>query len=179
MSPTTCGRYVLTVFEEMAKTFGVRGFDEIFKQFEGQGYRRFEAKRPGVYIKGFVFSGWLGGGGPFSKLGKNLSKLLTGTAGGKELPEKGRDSHDVIHLQPAHARQGGPYAYRLKRRDKKLVVRIPPYTKDGQKIRLSGMGEAGKAGGIPGDLYLKVNIRRPLIQQIKGFLESYGNKKNT
>ena len=71
------GSDIHQVFEEMAKTFGVRGFDEIFKQFEGQGYRRFEAKRPGVYIKGFVFSGWLGGGGPFSKLGKNLSKLLT------------------------------------------------------------------------------------------------------
>ena len=152
----------------MAKTFGVRGFDEIFKQFGEQGYRRFEAKRPGVYVKGFVFSGWLCGGGPFYRLGKNLRKLLPGSAGGKKLPERGSDINDVIHLQPAHARQGGPYAYRLNKRDKKLVIRIPPNAKDGQKIRLSGMGEIGKAGGMPGDLYLKMNIRKPLVERIKG-----------
>ena len=61
------GSDIHQVFEEMARSFGMRGFDELFKQFEGRGYRRFETKRPGLHVKGFIFSGWLGGGGPFFK----------------------------------------------------------------------------------------------------------------
>ncbi len=166
------GSDIHQVFEEMARAFGVRGFDEIFKQFEGQGYRRFETKRPGLHVKGFMFSGWMGGRGPFFKLGQNLSKILTGSAGAAGIAQRGSDIYDVIYLQPSHAFQGGPFAYYNKKRDKKLVVRIPPSTKDGQKIRLSGMGEEGRAGGSPGDLYLKVNIKKPLGQKIKGFLDA-------
>jgi DnaJ-class molecular chaperone len=29
------------------------------------------------------------------------------------------------------------------------------------------MGEDGKGGGTPGDLYLKVHIKKPLIQKLK------------
>jgi len=166
------GSDINQVFEEMARAFGGRGFDEIFKQFEGQGYRKFETRRPGLHVKGFVFSGWMGGKGPFFKLGQNLSKLLAGASGAPGIARRGMDIYDVIHLQPTHALQGGPFAYYHKKKDKKLVVRIPPYTRDGQKIRLSGMGDEGFAGGIPGDLYLKVNIKKPLGQKIKGFLDS-------
>lgn len=171
------GSDIHQVFEEMAKNFGMRGFDEIFKQFEGRGYRRFETKRPGLHVKGFVFSGWMGGKGPFFKLGQNLSKLLTGSAGGTQIAQRGMDIYDVIDLQPSHALQGGPFAYYNKKRDKKLVVRIPSYTKDGQKIRLSRMGEEGRGGGMPGDLFLKVSIKKPLMQQVRGFLDSFRNKR--
>lgn len=171
------GSDIHQVFEEMARNFGVRGFDEIYKQFEGRGFRRFETKRPGLHVKGFVFSGWMGGKGPFFKLGQNLSKLLAGNAGGAAIPQKGMDIYDVIQLQPAHAQQGGPFAYHNKKRDKKLVVRIPPYTKDGQKIRLSRMGEEGRGGGMPGDLYLKVSIKKPLIEQVKGLFDSFRKKR--
>jgi hypothetical protein len=164
------------VFEEMARAFGVRGFDEIFKQFEGQGYRKFETRRPGMHVKGFVFSGWMGGKGPFFKLGQNLSKLLAGAPGTPGTARRGLDIYDVIHLQPAHALQGGPFAYYNKKRNKKLVVRIPPYTRAGQKIRLSGMGEEGRAGGMPGDLYLKVNIKKPLIENVKGLFDVFRKK---
>jgi len=160
------------VFEEMARAFGGRGFDEIFKQFEGQGYRKFETRGPGLHVKGFVFSGWMGGKGPFFKLGQNFSKLLAGVSGTPETARRGMDIYDVIHLLPSHALQGGPFAYYHKKKDKKLVVRIPSHTRDGQKIRLSGMGEEGRAGGMPGDLYLKVNIKKPLGQKIKGFLDA-------
>jgi DnaJ-class molecular chaperone len=171
------GSDVHQVFEEMAKNFGVRGFDEIFKQFEGQGYRRFETKRPGLHVKGFVFSGWLGGGkGPFFKLGQNLSKMLSGGTGAAQIAQRGPDIYDVIDLQPAHAHQGGPFAYYNKKRNKKLVVQIPAYTREGQKIRLSRMGEQGRGGGMPGDLFLKVNIKKPLIQQIKGLFGSFSKK---
>ncbi len=37
-------------------------------------------------------------------------------------------------------------------------VRIPPGAQDGQRIRVSGKGAAGPAGGEPGDLFLRVRL---------------------
>ena len=42
---------------------------------------------------------------------------------------------------------------------KKLSVRIPPGVDTGDRIRLSGEGEAGFNGGPPGDLYVQVEVR--------------------
>ena len=42
---------------------------------------------------------------------------------------------------------------------RKLSVRIPPGVDDGNRIRLSGEGEAGPQGGPPGDLYVEVQLR--------------------
>jgi DnaJ-class molecular chaperone len=72
-------------------------------------------------------------------------------------------------LSPELARQGGPYAYYFREKDKKLVVKIPPGIKHNQQIRLAGMGKDGKGGGKAGDLYLKVRIRKPLLQRLKEF----------
>jgi DnaJ-class molecular chaperone len=60
----------------------------------------------------------------------------------------------------------------LKKKTKKLVVKIPPGVKEGQKIRLAGMGQAGKGGGAPGDLFLKVHITKPLFQSVREFFSS-------
>jgi DnaJ-class molecular chaperone len=43
--------------------------------------------------------------------------------------------------------------------------------KEGQKIRLKGMGAPGKGGGEAGDLFLKVKIKRPLFERVKNFLK--------
>ena len=45
------------IFEEMARSFGIRGFEEVFRASYGQGYRTFEVRRPGFVGRGFVFSG--------------------------------------------------------------------------------------------------------------------------
>ncbi|MGD2029313.1 MAG: DnaJ C-terminal domain-containing protein, partial [Desulfobacterales bacterium] len=101
------------------------------------------------------------------RLGK-LSRYVLEKVSGVELPGNGAHIDDVIRLNPQQAQTGGPYAYFHKKKSKKLVVKIPPGVRDGQKIRLAGMGEDGKGGGKPGDLFLKVQIKKSLIEKIKG-----------
>lgn len=47
----------------------------------------------------------------------------------------------------------------LVRRERTLTVRIPPGVEEGTRLRLSGEGEAGPAGGSPGDLYVVLSVR--------------------
>jgi DnaJ-class molecular chaperone len=167
------GSDINQVFEQMGRAFGLRGFDEIFKEFYGQGYRRYEFRKPNVFTRTWVFrgpTGNRGGGQPqFAFTGKSgkFYKYLFKKISGYDLPENGPDINEILYLSPQQARDGGPYAYYLKKMKKKLVVKIPPGIKAGQKIRLAGMGEHGKGGGTPGDLFLKVHLTRPLLASVK------------
>lgn len=177
------GSDVHQVFEEIAKAAGFRGFDEIFKEFYGPGYRSFEFGRPGFRGRGFVFTGRFGQPGSAGKplagrdnlgrLGRYVLKKVTGL----QVPQAGTDIHDVIQLHPDQARDGGPYAYYVRKRSKKLVVKIPPGIRDGQQIRLAAMGEAGKEGGAAGDLFLKVKIKVPLLERARTFITGSKKKK--
>ncbi len=170
------GSDINQVFEEIAKAFGLRGFDDIFKEFYGQGYRTFEFKSQGFFGGGFIFSGFGKGkaksvtqsstGGYLEK----LSRVFIEKVSGVEIPESGADSVDVVVLSPQLAREGGPYAYFHKKKSKKLVVKIPLGVRDGQRIRLAGMGTEGKGGGKSGDLYLKVRIKMPLLQKVRDII---------
>jgi DnaJ-class molecular chaperone len=168
------GSDVHAIFEEMARAAGFRGFDEIFRQFYGPGYRTFEFRQPGFFAGGFIFGTpmgrgrrrgrkGIGGRGGFGRLGRQFLQTLAGI----REPVRGADLHDTIRLHPDLARTGGPYAYLLRKHAKKLVVKVPAGVKDGQRIRLSGMGEKGKAGGEAGDLYLKVELKRPLLEKAR------------
>ena len=42
---------------------------------------------------------------------------------------------------------------------KTLSVKVPPGVDTGDRIRLSGQGEAGPNGGPAGDLYVEVDVR--------------------
>lgn len=47
-----------------------------------------------------------------------------------------------------------------------IQVTVPPGVEDGSRLRLSGEGEAGVAGGAPGDLYVVISVRRhPLFER--------------
>lgn len=168
--------------------FGFRSSDEIFREFYGPGYRTFEFGRTGVFGKGFVFydaSGRRHGAEapganraqglvpmvPFpGVLGKVVRYLLQKTLG-IQFPEKGKDWKDVITLSPEQAQKGGEigYPYRKWGKPKNLMVKVPAGIRNGQHIRLTGMGAPGKAGGESGDLYLQVRIKVPLSQRIKDF----------
>lgn len=179
------GSDINQIFEEMARIFGLRGFDEIFRESYGQSYRTFEFKRPGIFGRGFVFFG------PFSfynrvdqsesvktsqifpeYLAKLLKFILRNLFGIKE-PKKGKDWYEVIYLTPSQAHEGGNGRYYHRRRSKELIITIPPGIKEGQKIRLKGMGAEGKRGGEAGDLYLKVKIKKPIFENIGGLLKRW------
>ena len=45
------------------------------------------------------------------------------------------------------------------RKTKTLSVKVPAGVDDGDRIRLSGEGEAGRNGGPPGDLYVEIRVK--------------------
>lgn len=162
------------VFEEMARNFGVRGLDEIFRELHAAGGRGFEYSRPGFFARGFVFRTPDPSGSRQRPRRLTRHSMLGGLAGwllekatGHSMPGSGDDIHDTIRISPELARRGGPYAYEHQRRAKKLVVKIPPGVRDAQQIRLSGMGQEGRNGGPAGDLYLQVRIRSGFLAKLK------------
>ena len=107
---------------------------------------------------------------PLQGAAGKVTRFLLKQFSGIEFPENGADIHDTIWLDPELARQGGPYGYYLRKKNKKLIVKIPAGTRADQQIRLTGMGEDGKGGGLSGNLYLRVRIRKPLVEHVKNFV---------
>jgi DnaJ-class molecular chaperone len=175
------GSDINQILDEMARAFGFRGFEDIFRESYGQGYGSFEFKRAGFFARGFVFTAPMGRkkqnptpyfpGGSLGRLSKYLLKKMSGI----EFPENGDDVTETLNLAPEEAKDGGPYPYYYKRQSKKLVVMIPPEVREGQRVRLAGMGDEGKGGGKHGDLYLKVRMRTPLLQKLKDFFTGLGS----
>jgi DnaJ-class molecular chaperone len=174
------GSDINQIFEEMARAFGFRGFEEVFRESYGQGVHTFEFRRPGVSGRGFIFFGPGFGRRDRQQItvpseilpgvaGKLVRYLFKKTLGVKE-PVKGKDLEDVIYLDPRQALEGARGRYLHRKRSKELIVSVPPGMKEGQKIRLKGMGELGKEGGQPGDLYLKVRIKKPFLQRVRELL---------
>jgi DnaJ-class molecular chaperone len=168
------GSDINRIFEEMARAFDLRGSNEIFKEFYGRGFQQFEFKTPRGFARGSVFGdpSKAGTRGPFPFGGKKgkIARYLLQKISGVQLPEDGADINENLYLSPEQALQGGPYAYYLRRNSKKLVIKIPPGVRPGQRIRLAGMGQEGKGGGKPGDLFLKVHIRKPLMKPLKNLI---------
>jgi molecular chaperone DnaJ len=54
------------------------------------------------------------------------------------------------------------------RRHKTLSVQIPAGVDEGNRIRLSGEGEASMNGGPPGDLYVVINVKPHSLFQREG-----------
>jgi molecular chaperone DnaJ len=52
--------------------------------------------------------------------------------------------------------------------ERTLSIKIPAGVDNGDRIRLSGQGEAGPSGTVPGDLYVEVRVREHAIFQRDG-----------
>jgi DnaJ-class molecular chaperone len=184
------GSDIASIFEELARSFGLRGFDDIFKGTAGTEERTFHFRRNGITGWGYivtgkpdvdtndkrkqrVFSRHTRTGIP-EKLARYAFKRLSGL--GNDFAQ-GKDIVDIITLSPQQARNGGPYEYMHWRRDKKITVKIPPGIREGQKIRIAGLGEKGKDGNDAGNLYLKVRIKRPLRDKVTALITSFAQQR--
>ncbi len=158
------GSDINQILEEMSRIFGFRNFEEIFRDFYGSRSQTFVFRRPGALGRGYIFSS----GGIFN----NLLRRGLERSFGIRYEERGRDLYDLLFLSPQQAQQGGRVEYTGQKwkEYRKVAVNIPPKIKNGQKIRLRGIGGKGKGGGEAGDLYLEVVIRAPLLQKIKKWL---------
>jgi DnaJ-class molecular chaperone len=192
------GSDISHIFEELSRMFGFSSPEDIFTRsdFYGKQYQTFEFKGPGFSGKGFFFFGPMNRtsqgrmqGFPHQPEGTELSgqplfsRILLKGMGflqkqaakkfGMTLPERGKDLEDHIEITPEQALVGGKISYTYTKRNtpKELSVKIPPGMRDGQKIRLKGMGEEGKHGGDFGDLYLRIKIHTSLFKRIKTFLK--------
>ncbi len=172
------GSDVNQIFEEMAKTFGFRGFEEIFRDLPGQ-YRTTKFRGPGMFGRVIVFGPGFHGSGRasrpessgqlgiiarmVSRLGRYaLGKVLGNVGAG------GKDIYGTLTLDEYEAMQGGKVVYLDERRSRQLKITIPPGIKEGQVVRLRGMGGGG---GAEGDLYLRVAIRRSVVKKVREFLK--------
>ena len=185
------------VFEEFSKIFGFSSPQDIFSRngFYGPNYRTYEFKSSGGAGKGFFFyrpmrdayqeglkmppdqTRQVAGIGQrmTSSIGlkilalfqKMLAKRL-----GIELPERGRDLHDVVRITREEAYAGGKINYLYTKQDnpRNLLITLPQGIRDSQTIKLKALGEAGKNGGDSGDLYLKVKISRQFAEIIREFI---------
>jgi DnaJ-class molecular chaperone len=185
------------VFEEFSKIFGFSSPQDIFSRngFYGPNYRTYEFKSPGGAGKGFFFyrpmrdayqqglkmppdeTRQVAGIGQrmtasiglkiLALFQKMLAKRL-----GIELPERGRDLHDVVRITREEAAAGGKINYLYTKQDnpRNLLITLPQGIRDSQTIKLKSIGEAGKNGGDSGDLYLKVKISRQFAEIIREFI---------
>ena len=191
------GSDINSIFDELAKVFGFRSADEIFHDMYGSKYQSFEFGAPGVFGRGFIFFGpYVGGSGAWQRQEESYGSrkpptfsgqapFLSGILGGIikyvlmkltgiEIPERGKNLYDVIRLTSGQAQTGDEirYPYRKRGKPRDLMVKIPPGTRDGQQIRLKGLGTSARNGGIPGDLYLRVKIQDSLYGKVKNFLNT-------
>ncbi|NLE45909.1 MAG: J domain-containing protein, partial [Chloroflexi bacterium] len=106
-----------------------------------------------------------GGGSPFSDF---FSQIFGGVGGGaprsspggfqyRVRPERGQDYEQEVEIDLREAYEGTTRV--LEKDGRKLQVGIPAGARSGTRVRMSGEGSPGAAGGESGDLYLRVKVR--------------------
>jgi DnaJ-class molecular chaperone len=131
----------------------------------GRGFVRFQTARGAGAEAGAPVTI----GGPGGRLLKFVVKKLTGI----DLPEKGKDRRGTLKVNARLAGEGGeaPYVLREETKQRKLMVKVPAGSVDGRVLKLNGMGWPGKAGGSPGDLYLKIQVDVGLFRRVLAWLK--------
>ena len=84
-------------------------------------------------------------------------------------PQIGKDQQDTVHISLADSLNGSSMSFSMRDADseKHIEVKIPAGIRQGQKIRLRGMGGKGRNGGRNGDIYLHVELLpHPLFKPV-------------
>lgn len=115
---------------------------------------------------GFDFSGFQNGNFDAGDLGDILSSIF----GGRRV-RRGRDIAVDIELSFQDSVFGAERKVVINSKfvkQKEVSINVPPGIEDGQMIRLTGQGEILE-GGLPGDLYVKVHVRKHPYLRKEGY----------
>ncbi|RMG10912.1 MAG: J domain-containing protein [Deltaproteobacteria bacterium] len=155
------------LYDEFGEDAAKLGWDPE-KAKEYRAYRQASRTAAGAGASAFdfedLFGGGFGGGGRGFDFGDILGDLFGGGRARRRSAAraKGADVEAELTIDFVTAVRGGEREITVKSEDgarKNLKVKIPSGVRDGQKIRLAGQGAPGRAGGPPGDLYIKVKVR--------------------
>jgi DnaJ-class molecular chaperone len=176
------GSDINQIFEDMARSFGFRTFEEVFRESYGNTYRTYQFSRPGMFGKFIIIrpghgqravDGSNAGTGILGRLAgsalRYLAQRMLGTSGGAQPV----DRKGTMDIQPQQAQIGGKIAYTDPDTLRQVAINIPAGVTEGQVLRLKGMG-AEDPSGQRGDLYLSVHLKRSLVDRLKGLLAGKG-----
>ena len=96
--------------------------------------------------------------------GAIFDHLLRGDTANNKSCERCRGTGVLIH-QPCRTCRGTGAA----RKERSLLVRMPPGIESGKSLRLSGQGECGLRGGPYGDLFVDVVVKSHPVLQRDGY----------
>lgn len=85
-----------------------------------------------------------------------------GRAARQSRPRAGADLEQPVDVSLADAYRGTAMQLEIRAADgrtRRLEVKIPPGVRTGSRVRVSGQGAPGQAGGPAGDIYLVVTVR--------------------
>jgi len=112
---------------------------------------------------GDIFSGFSSQSG-FSGRGEfpDLESFSSGHGFGGPRVRKGRDIRQEFYISFEEAALGTTRTViiELNRKKVKASFKVPEGSKDGRRLRLVGKGQPGINGGPPGDLYLKIRVKK-------------------
>lgn len=138
------------------------------------GEETFEFRFDGTGFSDF-FEQFFGRGGRFGGFG-GFGRPETESSGGTAFARRGRDIESDILVTLEEVLKGSERTVSLQRTNPRtgqtttqtLKVRIPAGVREGQAIRVAGMGEEGIGQGGSGDLYLRVRLAAHPDFQVRG-----------
>lgn len=143
---------------------GGQGFDDFFTNFGGG--RRSSGSGSSYEFNGNINDIFGGMGGGFSDFFESFFGGRAGGFGGRTQQQKTAvDVEAILNVSLEDAYNGSEKTINVD--GKKLKIKVTPGTKDGQKLRLKGMGRSKTSDGTKGDLYLNIHVLHHPFYEIK------------
>jgi DnaJ-class molecular chaperone len=173
-----------TLFKEIGEAYAVLSDADKRKKYDrwGHDWEKIEqAQAAGAHVGGSRGPGpgpgtytWSSGDGAgFDFQGEDMGSLFeqlfgrsagtTGRTRVRSTPRKGQDLEQPVEITLEEAFAGTSRTFQIQDLQtdavKGVEVKIPAGAYDGLRVKVSGKGQPGLAGGQPGDLYLIIAVR--------------------